>query len=246
MKTGVISEQGKKAYMEDRFYLDENFNNQSWLFALICDGHVGAEAAEYTKDNLPRLFSDKIYNKVNISQAYIESFEEISDSLRNQENGTTAISFLIKQNELIVANAGDSRAIIVQRGSVKQMSKDHRLSNPDERKRILSCGGKIVGPYACLNKNGRGLMPTRTIGDQVFKEIGIISTPEIVKWQIDDNDLVLVTGTDGLFDELKNHHIANIARKYIDDPQILVKKIKVAAQSLFGGNDNITIITVIL
>lgn len=60
-------------------------------------------------------------------------------------DGTTAVVAVIHGRRLFVANAGDSRCIVVQRGGkVKPMSVDHKPNREDEEKRIVQLGGKVV------------------------------------------------------------------------------------------------------
>ena len=52
---------------------------------------------------------------------------------------------LIHDHKIFVANAGDSRGIIVQRaGKVKIMSVDHRPNRKDEEIRIRKLGGNVI------------------------------------------------------------------------------------------------------
>jgi len=51
---------------------------------------------------------------------------------------------LLFRSFLIVANAGDSRAILIKKdGSTKPLSHDHKVSKFREFRRISSSGGKI-------------------------------------------------------------------------------------------------------
>ena len=60
-------------------------------------------------------------------------------------DGTTLVAAYIKHNNIVVANVGDSRAILVKRsGSYKCMSNDHKPNRPDERQRVESLGGHVL------------------------------------------------------------------------------------------------------
>jgi serine/threonine protein phosphatase PrpC len=50
---------------------------------------------------------------------------------------------LVKPNELVCANAGDSRAILVRSREIVELSIDHKPCQPEEKKRILKMGGRI-------------------------------------------------------------------------------------------------------
>lgn len=50
-------------------------------------------------------------------------------------SGSTAVSCLFMNRRLIVANTGDSRAIMCQYGKAKALTKDHKPDDPKERER---------------------------------------------------------------------------------------------------------------
>ena len=73
--------------------------------------------------------------------------------------GTTACVCLIIENTIYIANAGDSRCVIVKKEedkyNIKMQTKDHRLVDPDEKKRIET--GSYF-PYNCrCDGYGKGM-----------------------------------------------------------------------------------------
>jgi len=60
------------------------------------------------------------------------------------------------------------------------------LDDAGERQRIQQSGGVINYPYTY--RGNVGLMPTRTIGDEYFKPVGIISTPSVSEYAIKADD----------------------------------------------------------
>jgi serine/threonine protein phosphatase PrpC len=63
-------------------------------------------------------------------------------------------------NKLVVANAGDSRAVLCRRGQAVEMSRDHKPMDEDERARIQKAGGFVQEGRV----NG-SLALSRAIGD---------------------------------------------------------------------------------
>ena len=60
-------------------------------------------------------------------------------------DGTTAVVSLVVDDRLYVANAGDSRAILVQKGArAVALSIDHKPCLPEEQKRITDLGGRVI------------------------------------------------------------------------------------------------------
>jgi serine/threonine protein phosphatase PrpC len=79
----------------------------------------------------------------------------VADAERNEwMDGTTVIVAAISHDSIVVANAGDSRAVmgVVRQGMVEgeevvtavSLSKDQRPRDPEELKRIEAAGGVVV------------------------------------------------------------------------------------------------------
>ncbi|MFP4393141.1 MAG: PP2C family serine/threonine-protein phosphatase [Desulfohalobiaceae bacterium] len=242
-KTAVISEQGLRWRMEDAYILRHALVHAADIFAGVYDGHCGDYAAAYASQTLHLHFAHHLQQGQKIEQAFINSYQKVSQELSRVQSGTTAAHFYLLGRELSVANAGDSRIIIVSKEGVRQLSRDHRLDDPQEMDRILSYGAEISYPYVL--RQGMGLMPTRSLGDSFFESVGVISTPDVHQERIQDRDLWLIAGCDGLFDVLDNQEVAGIARSYSDvrelaeglSQEVLIQRM---------GTDNLTIIVLAL
>ncbi len=58
--------------------------------------------------------------------------------------GCTAVCALITPKEIYVANAGDSRCVVcLHNNDAREMSKDHKPDNPEEKSRIEAAGGFV-------------------------------------------------------------------------------------------------------
>lgn len=57
--------------------------------------------------------------------------------------GCTAVVAVVKGNELWVANAGDSRAVLCRNGQAVALSEDHKPQSEAERNRITAAGGFV-------------------------------------------------------------------------------------------------------
>ena len=68
---------------------------------------------------------------------------------------------LITRNRAIVANAGDSRAVLCRKGKAVDLSVDHKPEDPIELKRITCAGGKVT-PDGRVNG---GLNLSRALGN---------------------------------------------------------------------------------
>jgi len=245
MEVAVMSEPGFRSTMEDAYFLDTNFSGSGCIFGGIYDGHGGKFAAIYAAENLHKKFLKYIFEGLLPEQAFINSYHDISLDLSNQYSGCTAVNIYISEYNskriIYCANAGDARAILVSKNNIRQLTVDHRVYNEQERERIIKSGGLIREPYVI--HQGMGLMPTRTLGDGLFKEVGVISTPDVSTYQVQDNDMVLVAACDGLFDFMLNEEVAQFVFRYGDLNTLLNKLVDEVLNQRFG-TDNITIIAV--
>uniref|UniRef100_A0A453LM52 protein-serine/threonine phosphatase n=1 Tax=Aegilops tauschii subsp. strangulata TaxID=200361 RepID=A0A453LM52_AEGTS len=73
--------------------------------------------------------------------------------------GSTACVAIIRNDQLVVANAGDSRCVISRKGRAHDLSRDHKPELQSEKERIENAGGYIVAGRV----NG-SLNLTRAIG----------------------------------------------------------------------------------
>jgi len=51
---------------------------------------------------------------------------------------------------------------------------------------------------------------SRVIGDTVAHSVGVVAEPEVSTHELDDKDRFLVVATDGVFEFMSNHDVANI------------------------------------
>ncbi len=54
------------------------------------------------------------------------------------ESGSTAVVAVLRGDDLFVANAGDSRAVLCRSGAAFALTDDHKPSNKDEYRYVLS------------------------------------------------------------------------------------------------------------
>ena len=126
-------------------------------------------------------------------------------------DGTTAIVATVHDGKVTVANAGDSRCILVRRGGTAlALSDDHKPSREDEVTRIRDLGGKVI--YWGRWRVQGVLAVSRAIGD-VNLQPYITAVPEVMHHDIGANDLFLVLATDGLWDVMSNDDVAVFVTK---------------------------------
>ena len=166
-----------------------------------------------------------------------------SKSFNAMESGSTAVITFISNNQIICANCGDSRAILISENNIIQLSRDHKPELPEEKKRIIECGGRVdkiygMGPFRVWFKNAEypGLAMSRSIGDGYAHKVGVIDEPEITEYQIDIvKPRAIILASDGVFEFMKNEEIKNIVAKYYYsmDSQACAKEIVEQARKIW-------------
>lgn len=93
------------------------------------------------------------------------------------------------------------------------MSIDHKANRPEEKERIEKSGGYVAieheggfGPFRVYSKNdeGPGLAVARSLGDIFGHTVGISATPEVSYKMLEEQDVFIVIGSDGIWDCLNS------------------------------------------
>merc|ERR1719498_584810 len=83
--------------------------------------------------------------------------------------GCTAICVLVRKQDVLAANAGDSRAIMCRGGQAVELSFDHKPASEVEKTRIEAAGGYLEESAGGARVNGN-LNLSRAIGDLEYKK----------------------------------------------------------------------------
>ncbi|KAG8054767.1 hypothetical protein GUJ93_ZPchr0001g30961 [Zizania palustris] len=123
--------------------------------------------------------------------------------------GSTAVVAVVSPTEVIVANAGDSRAVISRAGAPVALSVDHKPDRPDELERIEAAGGRVI--YWDGARVLGVLAMSRAIGDGYLKPY-VTSEPEVTVTERTDDDECLILASDGLWDVVTNEMACEVVR----------------------------------
>ncbi|KAL1559154.1 protein-serine/threonine phosphatase [Salvia divinorum] len=136
----------------------------------------------------------------------------IIEPLAPETVGSTAVVAVLSSSHIIVANCGDSRAVLYRGKEAIPLSVDHKPSREDEYARIEASGGKVI------SWNGHRvfgvLAMSRSIGDRYLKP-WIIPEPEVMFVPRNREDDCLILASDGLWDVMTNEEACEVARKRI-------------------------------
>ncbi|EEF40718.1 protein phosphatase 2c, putative [Ricinus communis] len=259
-RSGSCSEKGPKQYMEDEYICVDNLPKHlptvvdcpaPGAFYGVFDGHGGIDAASFTKKNiLNYIVEDSQFpssTKKAIKSAFVRADHALADAKSvDSSSGTTALTVLILGRTMLIANAGDSRAVLGKRGRAIELSKDHKPSCTSERLRIERLGGVIYDGYL----NGQ-LAVARALGDWHIKgskgsKSPLSAEPELEEISLTEEDEFLIIGCDGLWDVMSSQCAVTIVRKELmshNDPE---KCSKALVQEALQRNtcDNLTVVVI--
>ncbi|KAI3754765.1 hypothetical protein L1987_54555 [Smallanthus sonchifolius] len=142
--------EGKSGHDMEDYHVAEYRTIQGHVLGLfaIFDGHLGDRVPSYLKDNLfNNILSESIFWKdpeKAIKNAYRSTDKFIIENVGQLgPGGSTAVTaIVIDGRDLWVANIGDSRAVLCERGSANQLTVDHEPHV--ERRRIEKQGGFVT------------------------------------------------------------------------------------------------------
>ncbi|URE48483.1 Transferase family [Musa troglodytarum] len=169
-------------------------------------------------------------------------------------SGSTACVAVIRNNQLLVANAGDSRCVLSRKGQAISLSTDHKPDLDEEKERILKAGGFIHAGRV----NG-SLNLARAIGDMEFKQNKFLPAekqiltcnPDIKIVELCDDDDFLILACDGVWDCMSNQQLVDFISEQIETESRLSTVCErvldrcLAPNTISGeGCDNMTMILV--
>ncbi|KAG6552680.1 hypothetical protein Mapa_005627 [Marchantia paleacea] len=243
---GYSSLRGKRASMEDCYStkISEIDGKTIGLFGVF-DGHGGNRAAEYVKEKLfENLMNHPLFVE-DTKQAITETYKQTdleylsAEHSQHRDAGSTASTAVLVGERLLVANVGDSRAVICRGGKAFALSKDHKPNRDDERQRIEEAGGVVM--WAGTWRVGGVLAVSRAFGDRLLKRY-VVAEPEIQEETIRDDVEFLVLASDGLWDVVSNQDAVSMVQA-IDNAEDAATKLTSEAYAK-GSADNITCVVV--
>ncbi|XP_059663874.1 probable protein phosphatase 2C 59 [Cornus florida] len=187
------------------------------------------------------LDKEKCYKCIT-SNAYSHTDSEFlkSENNQNRDAGSTASTAILVGDRLLVANVGDSRAVICRGGNAIAVSRDHKPDQTDERQRIEEAGGFVM--WAGTWRVGGVLAVSRAFGDRLLKQY-VVADPEIQEEKVDSSlEFLILASDDGLWDVVTNEDAVAVVKPIEDTEEAARRLMQEAYQR--GSADNITIVVV--
>lgn len=236
----VRQTRGARAHMEDYARLARIRGGE---YVGVFDGHGGFEAAEVAARKLHQVFRDLMDDGVDADAALTAAFLLVDDDILETGTyaGTTATVAYKRGNDLLVANVGDSEAIMVTENGYKELTTAHNADNYFERNRVLKAGGEFT-KGGLVYRTVETLAMTRSLGDRDFRRAGTIPDPDVRKYEIGPRDQYLVVASDGIwnFFDTKNE-VANVVRNSASPDEAARELIAIAKKRFPSYADNITV-----
>ncbi len=221
----------KRKINQDSFLKDDSLG----LFVVAdgMGGHRGGEVAsrlavdvlqKYCQEN-PHLSGRDILDKgINLSCQAIYKMAMENEELAGM--GTTVVAMLVKNDVLYVGQVGDSRAYLIHRHSIWQVTEDHSLLNEELRAGRLAAGQ--VASYQFKN------VITRSVGYESHVMV------DVYRRKMQPGDLVLAC-TDGLSGLVEDGEIMEEMSR--NGPELGLQNL-INLANRRGGDDNVTVLIV--
>ncbi|KAF6260497.1 phosphatase 2C-like domain-containing protein [Scenedesmus sp. NREL 46B-D3] len=260
----------------------------------VFDGHAGYATAAYAAQHIPHLLHAALSGTPNRaeggprvpSRGALNPCSALAGSFRWfdrwwadarcdpsltehgwDDSGSTAVVAMLSGRHLIVANAGDSIALLARGGGSRRLSVEHRLDNAAEAERILEAGGRLVrlqpgaSPRVMGTSNQtrfKGSMVTRSLGDFAFKhpQALLSAEPHVAQQELAPSDKLVVLASDGVSDVLPDDDLLGVAMTALEQTRNCTNSgsalAKAAATVIMnaaleaGSHDNITVVAMLL
>jgi PPM family protein phosphatase len=202
-------------------------------FFAVADGMGGAKAGEVASAIAAGTFEGEAESgepaEAQLARILREANRRIYDLAVKDEShrgmGTTLTAAMVHGDEISFAHVGDSRAYVLRRGELEQLTSDHSLVAELERSGQIS-------PEAAEHHPQRSII-TRALGPEPEVEVDTYTVTGR------DGDLFLIC-SDGLTSMISDEEVASILRSSGALEDAADELVRAANQS--GGKDNITVV----
>lgn len=191
-----------------------------------------------------------------VKGVFVDAFCKTDEEFNNASDvsalvGSTAVIALVGSRYYLVANCGDSRAVLCRGGTAHPLTVDHKPEREDEMARVEEAGGQV---WFWNGARVMGVLAmSRAIGDRSLRPY-VIPDPEVTIVPRTGEDSLLIMATDGLWDVVNDDEACTLAMKCLErarqkgateaDATRLTATVLIRAAMDRGSRDNITVVVV--
>jgi len=230
----AVSHIGARKNNEDNFVVEKL---EDGYYLGIADGMGGREAGEVASAIAIETAKETVLSEYkpgmdteSLKSLLAKSHERANEAVLREAvgerkgMGTTLITAVVRGNEIVIANTGDSRAQLIRNGEVVAMTRDHN------RLRRLLDEGKVLTKEEAMIASSK---LTHAVGGS-----GKRFAVDTYRWEAMPGDALLMS-TDGLHDYVEPEEVLRIISS-TKDPRQAVEALLEAALPV--TKDNVTII----
>jgi protein phosphatase len=254
----ALTDVGGRDHNEDSFLLlKASVNNEiDAIIAVVADGVGGLSAGDVASRMGAVTFSSKLLEKLLAGTALRLDDKRVADALRaavdyaNEvildnvpRSGTTLVAALVIGDVAYVVNVGDSRAYLITKDQIYQITRDHSLAWEDLQRELVkffNSGGKPdLSGLAEFKRKFIQNHPRAHVINNVVGYFGKVEPIDVFKITLHQGDILLLC-SDGLSDVLNDDEIHKIVIK--SDGDTAVQKLVEEAKK--NATDNITVVLI--
>ncbi|CAL9767726.1 unnamed protein product [Musa acuminata subsp. burmannicoides] len=200
-----------------------------YAYFAVYDGHGGAMVARACRDRLHVAVAEEVWRRRAAGEGegpemwrraleagFARVDAEVMEAARAMKKGmvgSTAVVAVVAEKWIVVANCGDSRAVLSRGGVAVPLSIDHKPDRPDELRRVEALGGRILC-WDCPRVLGV-LSTSRSFGDYLLKPY-VSSDPELTVTGRTEKDEFLILASDGLWDVISSEMACRVIGKCLE------------------------------
>lgn len=237
MNYSIKTNQGKRKENQD--YSGTFFNQSNLLLAILCDGLGGHQAGDIASEMaVSQIGNSWVETNFTSTDTYLVQ-KWLNDKINRENNrifdaantysdlagmGTTLVAGVVLENQVLIANVGDSRAYTYHQGELRQVTYDHSFVSELQRR------GELTDKEAenHINKNA------------LTRSLGVEGTVDVDFFKVLKNSVeILMLNSDGLSNTISNDDIIEIlASEYNLDQKA---EDLIATAILKEASDNVTV-----
>ena len=130
-------------------------------------------------------------------------------TLRMAHVGDSNVVLAVAQGSRLVAHTINNAHIPdVEAEALRIIEQGGEISNPK-----YDSAGKLINPSRVYSpgKGTPGIAITRSLGDSVAHTIGVTCKPEVSLRELEENDILLILGSNGLWEQVSPQEAVNLA-----------------------------------